>query len=263
MLKVAVEGGDTASGSSGRRRKWSRLVHVVQVVVQVGRSLEVTEIKLYFISHGNQAYPLTHRVRHWFEFNVLPRSSTTQLHASSPGQIHHLRDPHTPSPWLLGNFTTLKLPSCAPSSSRPSHCYLQFPRQFYHPQAPKLCALELCALELWAPHVVNHELPSQSTTLKLSSYAPSSSKPSIMLPSTFSAILPPSGPELCILELHDVRPRAPSPPHCYLRPSRRFYHPKAPKLCALELHALRIATLVLQALHIVTLKLPSPLLCHP
>jgi hypothetical protein len=95
-------------------------------------------------------------------------------------------------------IATLKLASCELLSSRPSHCYLRSPRQFYHPQAPNLCAPSSSTL-----------LPSPSVTL-LGDFTTSSSQavrpraPCCYLhpPSPPLAILPPQAPKLCALELH-------------------------------------------------------------
>jgi hypothetical protein len=179
------------------------LVRVVQEVVQVGRSREVTEIKLCFNSCGN-VRALTVNAQH-LSTRAFPGESTSlEIYTLSMAprkfclpqalklcalEIQALR------------IVTLKVSSCELLSSRPSYCYLRSPRRFYHPQAPTLCALELHAATFTLRHPPRRFYHHQAlklcaveiqalriAILKFSSCAPSKSKPSGLLPSRSQAV---------------------------------------------------------------------------
>jgi hypothetical protein len=202
------------------------LVRVVQEVVQVGRSREVTEIKLCFNSCGNvraltvnaqhlstRAFPGESTALEIYTLCMAPRKfclpqaptlCALELHAATFTLRHPPRRFYLPQALELCDveiqalpIAILKFSSCVLSSSRPSHCYLRSRRQFYHPQATTLCALEL-HVATFTLRVFHPASPSPSctllrdfTTLKPPSCAPLSARPSSLLPSTSSAILQP------------------------------------------------------------------------
>jgi hypothetical protein len=225
----------------------------------------VTEIKLYFTAFPRELPlvnppPLRSTPSAWLLGNFTIKLSS---HAPSSSML-------LPSPFvtLLGDFTTLKLSSCAPSRSKPSGLLLSIsqavcPRNPSHPdccpQALKLCALELQTFPL-LPSISSAILPPSSshavrsrasccylhpcvtllgdfTTLKLSSCAPSKSKPSRLLPSSPQAVC--SRASELLIATFDL------------------LGDFAFKLCALELHAVRIATFDLSLGNFTTLRAPK------